>query len=75
MGDDSASERVPNLELETTINFEMHCKKEEEKRENNGVDETTCYAKAKATTFFEHAPSLSLFLYTYIYICIIMVYI
>lgn len=39
--DDSASERVPNLELETTINFEMHCKKEEEKRENNGVDETT----------------------------------
>ena len=40
MGDDSASERVPNLELETTINFEMQCKKEEEKREN-GVDETT----------------------------------
>ncbi len=74
MGDDSASERVPNLELETTINFEMQCKKEEEKREN-GVDETTYYAKAKATTFFEHAPSLSLFLYIYIYICIIMVYI
>mgnify|MGYP004014675539 CR=1 len=41
--DDSASERVPNcLELETSsIHFEMHCKKEEEKRENNGVDETT----------------------------------
>ena len=44
----------------------MQCKKEEEKRENV-VDETT-YAKAKATTFFEHAPSLSLFLYIYTFL-------